>query len=428
MAKFESMAIAKQIYYYVISDCNKGWGVVVPEILGILKHAKRKRYKLVLITKPGNHTETIKLFEIGKDLIVYNTDKLYEDCGLANQKRLLEARISDSNLFYENQDHFGDLRFEMNVPEYSWPFGDLLRCIVHSTELVHPDFHLGRCNFSLFEQITVEGMKGDIEPLSLRDSVRMKGENHFRNKLLPFVVSVREGPETHGGINRNTTPEGLDMLLEEVKEVTDEIELIGTMPKKKLREVLRSHNINLKINDYTYKEYESINLNKGVSMSENHILQTYLLATKSVKLLCENGIVAIPQAAGQVQGLFDADNMFQPYLDKAIVVPKGYGSNGKLSASKALIMNMISCENHNWIENRVPMKAPVVKGAIQNLMKLTLNYSQEEVESVSRYKPNLLRVIREEMINNPTIKDRLGYEVFGSHLIQDEEDKAIRFC
>lgn len=344
------------VYFYVVSQSNTGWGVVVPEMLGVLKHAAQNQYCVCFIANPGSNTETLRLFDIGSNLNIWGRETFLQISKLDKISQLLGHSAGNAGQLKEVCTKDQSIRqLFPEMPNFDWPFSDVLRCIIHSTEFVHPAFTLWRSIYANFENLTLHGMLPGEKPLKLsQPNTQLAQQILGSDESKRFVLSVREAPACHG-LDRNTNPEALDQLLLIIKKFTRKVNLIGTSPGKAITAVLKKHSDAIKIIDHTYTSYETHELhsenNQGLS---KHLVQSHLLSTENIKLLPTNGIVVIPLAAGKLYGAYDTPNIFSPWVNQALIIPRRFRFAPDLSPIQAFITGLTNRGGSEWIFDRYP--------------------------------------------------------------------------
>jgi len=426
--KWESLnnKTERPTFFYVISQINTGWGVVVPEIIGVLKHSIRNKYSVYFIADRLSSFKTLELFDIGLHLNIINREKFIRLAELEDISNFFALSIGNSNILkqYCQTDPTINTLFT-EVPSFHWPFGDLLRCIIHDTEFVHPDFLLNKSGIAEFERLVSSGISCQDREIKLTIPNINLAKDLLRTHDSPrFVLSVRDAPAFHG-LDRNTVPEELDQLLLEASKFTKVVDLIGTSPSKLLRSVINKHSAKIKVIDHTYSDYHSYHSDTD---DARPLLQSYLLAAPSIKLLCQNGIIAIPSAAGQLFGIFNSVCIFHPWIHDALVVPRIFSYNTKLSPTKAFLHGLCCFTGKHWALERTLPSQKVVYSAIENLLIQYKSSNPCFIRDQSAYNPRLLNSIRRYLQKSPEIVEHFTLSQFGTHLIQDNEGTPIRFA
>ena len=145
LKKWEALTYENNIpvYFYVISQGNVGWGVVIPEMLGVIKHSKDQNYRVCFIANPGTNIETLRLFENISNFELWERWQFIHVAEIETYNSQLGLSVGRSDQLRHlciNNSNFNNLFSK--IPDFNWPFSDLLRCIIHNTEFVHPDFVL----------------------------------------------------------------------------------------------------------------------------------------------------------------------------------------------------------------------------------------------------------------------------------------------
>lgn len=419
------------VYFYVISHANTGWGVVVPEMLGVLKHAIHNRYCVYFIANPASNTETLKLFDIGRDLNIWARRLFLESSGIDRLSLLLAESVWNSDNLKQHCAANPIIRQNfLETLNFHWPFGDILRCLVHSTEFVHPTFNLARSTYANFENLTVGGMQARGNPIKLttqnmQAAHKILGDDNSNR----FVLAVREAP-VHHGLDRNTNPEGLDQLLLTVRKFTSKIDLIGTSPGIALSAVLKKHCEALTIIDHTYSEYEAHALHSEdiPGIRRRHLIQSHLLSTTNIKLLPQNGITLIPLAADQLHGVYDTPNIFNPWAHSTLTIPRRYSFAPDLSPIQAFVVGLTTLRGKEWILDRNPSSPEATLSAVENLWHNQISGDPNMLFKKSIFNPKILPTIRKELFHATDIAKYYDLIDFGSHLIQDKAGKPVRYA
>ncbi|MCP9775679.1 hypothetical protein [Cyanobium sp. WAJ14-Wanaka] len=415
-------------YFYALSSHNQGWGVVVPEILGVLKHASVHGYRIQFIAKEGTHTTTIRFFDIGEELAIWDRDQFIFQAGLELYSSILSQRAWNKQEILAN--------FSQNVeivslldqnPNFRWPFSDIFRILVHSTEYVHPAFAQSRSIYSIFESLTVNGMVAGENPISLTSHNKVLARTILGNYVQPrFVLSVREAPLHHGGTGRNTTLEDLDQVLSILCKFTKSIDLIGTSPGKVLSSIIQKYSSHFKIQDFTHGNYETYPIdNLSPKNIESHLLQTYLLSTPNVKLLPQNGIAVIPSATGQMAGIYGTPNIFNAWMKDVLLMPQRFNYAPNKSPVKAFIYGLNCNYGESWAYDRLPCAYGVLQAGIENLLAHHLPGSEYCIRKNAFFDSKLLLATRRSINLVPNIKADFELVDFGTHLIQDSFGNPI---
>lgn len=241
-------------------------------------------------------------------------------------------------------------------------------------------------------------------------------------------MSVREAPACHG-LDRNTNPEALDQLLLIIKKFTRKVNLIGTSPGKAITAVLKKHSDAIKIIDHTYTSYETHELhsenNQGLS---KHLVQSHLLSTENIKLLPTNGIGVIPLAAGKLYGAYDTPNIFSPWVNQALIIPRRFRFAPDLSPIQAFITGLTNRGGSEWIFDRYPPSPEATLSAVENLWHNQISGDPNMLFKQSIFNPRILPIVRKELFHATDIAKYYDLIDFGSHLIQDKAGKPVRYA
>jgi len=424
-----SVRVACPVYFYVISSINKGWGVVVPEIFGVLKHARARGYHVCFIATEGSHIETIRLFEIGVRIDVLDREKFIVSSGIESHSSILAQPAWNNRqlLTYlaEDLDIGAILR---NTPEYHWPFSDLLRVMVHSTEYVHPEFAMDRAQYSAFEKITLHGLIAGSSPMRLTLNNINLAKHFLRVDGSPrYVLSVRQAPPSHG-VDRNTSPEDLDQILRILSNFTSKIDLVGTRPTGELCNVIRRHSSHVRVLDHTYDAYEAYAPREDDMVSaQKHLVQSYLLSTANIMFMPQNGMVVIPSACGLMHGVYGSSSIFHPWQRHSLVIPRRFRFAAHKSAVKAFIYGLASKGDTGWVHDRISCSDGVVRAGVENLLKHYISDSPRTIYDDTVFMPGLVQAVRRLLPYSPQIKHHFDLVDYGSHLIQDAEGLPIRY-
>lgn len=418
------------IYFYIISNHNRGWGVVVPEILGVLKHAKEHGYRPCFISKEASHTATIRFFDIGQDILVWDRDQFIHEAGLETLSATLSQPAGEKNFLLSNLAHLEEIRPLLDqCHDYNWPFADLLRFLGHATEYVHPDFGLERSSYSEFARITLKGLVAGNSPITLARHYQDVARSLLVDDKEPrFVLSIRQAPPHHGS-DRNTSPEELDQTLATLTRFTKSIYLIGSSPRDALCKVIRRYSSQVKIYDCTFSAYEAHTFEQDIDAGQSrHLLQSYLLSTPNIKLLPQNGLVTIPSASGQMHGIYGAPYIFNPHQKDVLVIPQRYSFAPELSPIKAFIYGLSTMPEGEWIFGRIPCKRDVLHAGIENLMAHHSSASGSYMLDHSVFNNTLLPVVRRNLCYASQIRKHLNQIDFGTHFIQDSSGLPLRYA
>ena len=418
-----------QFYFYVISQNNKGWGVVMPEMLGVIKHSIANNYRVCFIANPGSNVEVLRLFD---NVSCFDIWERFEFIHLAEVEiyaRQLEISIGNSDKL--RQLLIGNLGFNNLfpiIPDFNWPFSDLLRCIIHNTEFVHPDFTLFQSNFTHFTNLCFSGFESKNMQIKLKHENILKAQQLLKVDDSPrFVLTIREAPAYHG-TDRDTEPEELDQLLQEAAKFTNKINLIGTKPSTKLISVISKYDSLIKIFDHTFTHYEVANYSQTDSNgNEKQLINTYLLTTPNVKMIAPTGIVTLISASGQFYGIFNTPNIFFQHQSHVISCPRRFSQLPNLSPLKAFIFGLSTMPDGEWFWERFPANPVVVFSAIENLLNQINSSDLDYLHTESIFNPKLLNTIRKELVSSPKILEHADLSNFGAHLIQDMPGQAIRY-
>lgn len=417
----------KPIYFYVISEGNTGWGVVVPELLGVLKHARYHDYEVCFIANEGSHTQTVRFLSIGANLRIWSRSSLIELASVEPESRFLAAQAWNSDQLRSLSSNVNAISYvHGQLPAFHWPFGDVLRCMIHSTQFVHPDFTLQRSTYRDFEQLTTCGFLDrntavEMTPANRELAARLVGEKEGPR----YILSLREAPGHHG-IDRNTVPEALDKVLSELTRFTSEVDLVGTTPSLTLGSILRKYTNELKINDHTINGYEAIVGSGSFELHQRLLVQTYLLTTSNIKILGHNGIIVLPCAADRMYAIYSTPYIFISFIRNALVIPNAFEHAPKVSAVKALLHGLSTNLSTEWYKKRLSPANEIFNSAIVNLLQ-TYSATGEVLRESAVYNPRLLQETRRLLNHSRQLSD-VDFGDFGSHLIQDRPGLPLRYA
>jgi len=429
--KWEALTYENNIpvYFYVISQGNVGWGVVIPEMLGVIKHSKDQNYRVCFIANQGTNIETLRLFENISDFELWERLQFIHDAEIETYNSQLGLSVGKSDqLRHLCINNLNLSNLFSKIPDFNWPFSDLLRCIIHNTEFVHPDFVLSQSNFISFVDLTRNGINSKDRPIKLKYENILQAQKLLKVDDSPrFVLSIREAPAYHG-TDRDTEPEELDQLIQEAAKFTNKVHLIGTRPSNKLISIFSKYDSLINFFDHTFSHYEVKNYNQTDSIgNEKDLINTYLLTTPNVKLLAPTGIVSLPSASGQFFGIFNTPNIFFQNQYHMIACPRRFSHLLSLSPLKALIFGLTTMLEGNWFFERCPASPVVVFSAIENLLNQINSSDLNYLHTQSVFNPKILKTIRKELEFSPKILEHADLRNFGRHLIQDMPGQAIRY-